>query len=223
MTAVLQLLQDIARHLDVKTTVTPEQLRDLMKKTDLQRLTNRMEELAEPATATAAYTTKAGPADGCGVMTSLPCTRSRRYPFGGLNSPGAHGAMVAIRFGRDESAAEFDAELLVRGRIPCAGAQSQSDSSLAPRSAAARSGQSNCIAILRPGRACGEGAQIKLTGLLWLSGSLTRCYRCRLFEARTDDRRRLQNLQLAGPRLARPAPARTIGRATRISCMTSHS
>ena len=43
MTAVLQLLQDIARHLDVQTTVTPEQLRDLMKKTDLQRLTNRMD------------------------------------------------------------------------------------------------------------------------------------------------------------------------------------
>ena len=50
MTAVLQLLQDLARHLTVQTTVTPEQLRDLMKKTDLRRLTNRMEELAEPAT-----------------------------------------------------------------------------------------------------------------------------------------------------------------------------
>jgi uncharacterized membrane protein len=50
MTAVLQLLQDIVRHLDVQTTVTPEQLRDLMKKTDVRRLTNRMEELAEPAT-----------------------------------------------------------------------------------------------------------------------------------------------------------------------------
>ena len=49
MTAVLQLLQDIARHLDVQTSVTPEQLRDLMKKTDLRRLTDRMEELAEPA------------------------------------------------------------------------------------------------------------------------------------------------------------------------------
>jgi uncharacterized membrane protein len=48
MTAVLQLLQDIASHLEVRTTVTPEQLRDLMKKTDLRRLTNRMEELAEP-------------------------------------------------------------------------------------------------------------------------------------------------------------------------------
>jgi len=35
MTAVLQLLQDIAGHLKVRTSVTPEQLRDLMKKTDL--------------------------------------------------------------------------------------------------------------------------------------------------------------------------------------------
>ena len=51
MTAVLQLLQDIARHLAVQTTVTPEQLRDLMTKTDLRHLTDRMEELAEPATA----------------------------------------------------------------------------------------------------------------------------------------------------------------------------
>ena len=48
MTAVLQLLQDIASHLDVRTSMTPEQLRDLMKKTDLRRLTNRMDELAEP-------------------------------------------------------------------------------------------------------------------------------------------------------------------------------
>jgi len=37
----------------VETSVTPEQLRDLMKKTDLKRLTNRMEELAEPAGASA--------------------------------------------------------------------------------------------------------------------------------------------------------------------------
>ena len=50
MTAVLQLLQDIASHLDVQTSLTPEQLRDLMKKTDVRRLTNRMEELAEPST-----------------------------------------------------------------------------------------------------------------------------------------------------------------------------
>ena len=48
MTAVLQMLQDIAQHLDVKTTMSSEQLGDLMKKTDLHRLTDRMEELAEP-------------------------------------------------------------------------------------------------------------------------------------------------------------------------------
>ena len=52
MTAVLQLLQDIALHLGVQTSVTPDQLRDLMRKTDLRRLTSRLEELAEPATST---------------------------------------------------------------------------------------------------------------------------------------------------------------------------
>ena len=57
MTAVLQLLQDIARHLEVQTSVTPEQLSDLMKKTDLRRLTNRMEELAESPSSTAANST----------------------------------------------------------------------------------------------------------------------------------------------------------------------
>ena len=56
MTAVLQLLQDIARHHNVKTTVTAEQLQDLIKKTDLQRLTTRMDELAEPQTATVSPT-----------------------------------------------------------------------------------------------------------------------------------------------------------------------
>ena len=47
MTAVLQLLQDIARHLNVSTTVTSEQLRDLVKKTDVRSLTGRIEEFAE--------------------------------------------------------------------------------------------------------------------------------------------------------------------------------
>ena len=51
MTAVLQLLQDIAQHLAVKTTITAEQLRDLTTKTDLGHLTDRMEELADPVTA----------------------------------------------------------------------------------------------------------------------------------------------------------------------------
>jgi uncharacterized membrane protein len=54
MTAVLRLLQDIARHLEVDTSVTPEQLRDLMKKTDVRGLTDRMEELAKPAAVPAA-------------------------------------------------------------------------------------------------------------------------------------------------------------------------
>ena len=87
MTAVLQLLQDIARHLDVQTTVTPEQLRDLMKKTDLRRLTNRMEELAEPVTAAAlpddrcasgwpeAHRQRACRLASC--MSAMPC----RYPL----------------------------------------------------------------------------------------------------------------------------------------------
>ena len=50
---MLQLLQDIAGHLEVRTSATPEQLRDLMKKTDLRRLMNRMDELAEPAASSA--------------------------------------------------------------------------------------------------------------------------------------------------------------------------
>jgi uncharacterized membrane protein len=52
MTAVLQLLQDIALHLDVRTSITPDQLRDLAKKTDLTGLTTRMDELAEPRRST---------------------------------------------------------------------------------------------------------------------------------------------------------------------------
>jgi uncharacterized membrane protein len=57
MTAVLQLLQDIARHLNVETTASPEQLRDLLTKTDLGRLTNRLEELTEPVPAATGATT----------------------------------------------------------------------------------------------------------------------------------------------------------------------
>ena len=68
MTAVLQLLQDIARHLAVQTSVTPEQLRDLMKKTDLRHLTDRMEELAEPAT-TAARPTASPPPSSSAAMS----------------------------------------------------------------------------------------------------------------------------------------------------------
>jgi uncharacterized membrane protein len=47
MTAVLQILQDIAAHLKVPETVTPEQIRDLASKTDVNSLTRRMEEFEE--------------------------------------------------------------------------------------------------------------------------------------------------------------------------------
>ena len=51
MTIVLRLLRDIASHLNVQGTVTTEQIRDLSKQTDLQDLTQKMEELEEqPAT-----------------------------------------------------------------------------------------------------------------------------------------------------------------------------
>lgn len=56
-TAVLQLLQDIAQHLGVRTSLTPEQLGDLLKKTDLHRLTRQMEELVEPGLPSASTTT----------------------------------------------------------------------------------------------------------------------------------------------------------------------
>jgi uncharacterized membrane protein len=46
MTAVLHLLRDIASHFQIETTVTPNQIRDLVKKTDLQELTNKVEELS---------------------------------------------------------------------------------------------------------------------------------------------------------------------------------
>lgn len=47
MTAVLQILQDIASHLDVKETVTPDQIRDLASKTDLKSLTHKMDTFEE--------------------------------------------------------------------------------------------------------------------------------------------------------------------------------
>jgi uncharacterized membrane protein len=47
MTAVLQLLQDIATHLHVKGTVTPEQLRDLVKKTDIHTLAEKLEDFPD--------------------------------------------------------------------------------------------------------------------------------------------------------------------------------
>jgi uncharacterized membrane protein len=48
MTAVLQLLQDIARKIGVEGTVTAEQIRDLAKKTDIHKLTDELEEMPEP-------------------------------------------------------------------------------------------------------------------------------------------------------------------------------
>ncbi|HEY7450842.1 MAG TPA: DUF1003 domain-containing protein [Vicinamibacterales bacterium] len=47
MTTVLRLLQDIARQLNVRLSVTPDQIRDLAKETDLHKLTDRMEEIEE--------------------------------------------------------------------------------------------------------------------------------------------------------------------------------
>jgi hypothetical protein len=80
MTAVLQLLHDIAGHLKVRTSVTPEQLRDLMKKTDLRRLTNRMEELAEPA----------------GSSASRGSDSEAGDPRAGSEEPSKHGSAFAL-------------------------------------------------------------------------------------------------------------------------------
>lgn len=48
MTMVLRLLQDIARHLDVKVSVTPDQIRDLVKDTDIHKLTDKLDEIPQP-------------------------------------------------------------------------------------------------------------------------------------------------------------------------------
>lgn len=48
MTAVLRLLRDIATHLDVKGTLTAEQIKDLVKDTDIHRLTTDVDEIASP-------------------------------------------------------------------------------------------------------------------------------------------------------------------------------
>lgn len=45
MTAVLVLLKDVARHLDVKVSLTPEYLRDLARITDIHKLTTKLDEL----------------------------------------------------------------------------------------------------------------------------------------------------------------------------------
>ena len=49
MTVILRLLQDIARDLNVRLSVTPDQIRDLVQKTDIHTLTHRMDELSPDA------------------------------------------------------------------------------------------------------------------------------------------------------------------------------
>jgi uncharacterized membrane protein len=48
MTIVLRLLQDIVKHLDIKASVTPRQIVDLIKTTDIHELTARLDEIPEP-------------------------------------------------------------------------------------------------------------------------------------------------------------------------------
>lgn len=47
MTAVLVLLHDVAKHLNVKTTLSADMLRDLTEKTDIQTLTRKLEHIPE--------------------------------------------------------------------------------------------------------------------------------------------------------------------------------
>jgi uncharacterized membrane protein len=44
MTAVLQLLQDIAKGLDVRVRLAPEQIKDLAKETDIDAVTDKLDE-----------------------------------------------------------------------------------------------------------------------------------------------------------------------------------
>ena len=45
MTAVLRLLLDTARHLDVKLSLTDQQMADLVEKTDIRRITRELEKM----------------------------------------------------------------------------------------------------------------------------------------------------------------------------------
>jgi len=47
MTIVLRLLQDIAKHFDVKVSVTPRQIVDLVKKTDVHDLAAKLDDLPD--------------------------------------------------------------------------------------------------------------------------------------------------------------------------------
>ena len=60
MTAVLRLLHDIANHLAVKVTITPDQLRDLTKKTDIHTLTGKLEDVPAAADGRVASGSKDG-------------------------------------------------------------------------------------------------------------------------------------------------------------------
>jgi uncharacterized membrane protein len=48
MTAILQLLDDITTHLKVKVSVTPEQIRELVHKTDVGKLADRLDNIPSP-------------------------------------------------------------------------------------------------------------------------------------------------------------------------------
>lgn len=48
MTVVLRLLQDIARHFDVKLSVTPRQIVDLVKDTNVPDLTTKLDDMPAP-------------------------------------------------------------------------------------------------------------------------------------------------------------------------------
>ena len=43
MTAALQLLKDIATHLEIKSSVSTDELNDMIKETDVQRLAEEVE------------------------------------------------------------------------------------------------------------------------------------------------------------------------------------
>jgi len=58
MTAVLQMLRDIAAHLNVSGALTDEQIRDLVTKTDLRSLTKKMDELADDGSTAGEQRTK---------------------------------------------------------------------------------------------------------------------------------------------------------------------
>jgi uncharacterized membrane protein len=59
MTTVLRLLQDIVRHLEVRPSVTSDQIRDLVKQTDIHALTDKVEELPEDPSPSKKPTTSA--------------------------------------------------------------------------------------------------------------------------------------------------------------------